>query len=87
MLSFMSRIASSSEATFITPTTGPNDCISSEGAERDTPGKRIASMIQAAAGKLTLPRVGWGFILTKRVRVVGLIGAAARSVESPVAAR
>jgi hypothetical protein len=36
--------------TLPTPTTGPNDCISSEGAERDTPGKRIATMIQAPAG-------------------------------------
>ena len=54
----MSRIASSSEATFMTPTAGPNDCISSEGAERDTPGKRIASMIQAAAGSSPCPESG-----------------------------
>src|ERR1700732_4541449 len=51
----MSRIASSSEATFMTPTAGPNDCISSEGAGRDTPGKRIARMIQAAARSVEIP--------------------------------
>jgi hypothetical protein len=42
----------------MTPTAGPNDCISSEGAGRDTPGKRIASMIQAAAGSSPCPESG-----------------------------
>jgi hypothetical protein len=64
----MSRIACSFETTSMRPTKGRTTAFRPKGAERD--GRRETDCQHD-------PRVGWAFVLTKRVRALRLIGAAA----------